>query len=69
MSPINIPAYLATDAYRTMLDEIIAAPADPGLCLRSRLVEILGNAGVWPISCLEDRLDEKQRRRARGLKG
>lgn len=68
MSPINIPAYLRTDAYRTMLDEIIAAPSDPGLCLRTRLVEILGKAGVWPISCLEDRLDEKQRRRKRELK-
>lgn len=68
MSPINIPAYVPTDSYRAMLDEIIAAPADPGHDLRTRLVEILGKAGVWPIACLEDRLDEKQRRRKRGLK-
>ena len=68
MTPINIPAYVPTDTYRVMLDEIMAAPANPGLCLRTRLVEILGDAGVWPISCLEDRLEEKQRRRERGLK-
>lgn len=68
MTPINIPAYVPTDAYRAMLDQIIAAPAEPGPCLRTRLVEILGAAGVWPISCLEDRLEERQRRRRRGLK-
>lgn len=51
MSPINIDAYLPTDTYRAMLDQIIAAPADPGLCLRTRLTEILGAAGVWPDYC------------------
>lgn len=68
MSPINVQAYVPTDAYRAMLDQIIAAPADSGHDLRTRLVEILGAAGVWPISCLEDRLDERQRRRKRRLR-
>jgi hypothetical protein len=34
-----------------MLDQIIAAPAEPGLC-HAHLVATLGKAGVWPISCL-----------------
>lgn len=67
MSPINIQAYVPTAAYWSMVDRIIAAPSAPGLCLHSKLIEILGDAGVWPISCLEDRLEERQRRRKRGL--
>lgn len=65
MSPINVQAYIPTDAYRAMLDQLMVAPAAPGHDLRTRLVEILGAAGVWPISCLEDRLDEWRRRRER----
>lgn len=65
MSPINHAAYLRTDAYRTMLDQIIGAYADHGDDLRTRLVEILGEAGVWPLKCLEDRLEERRRRRER----
>lgn len=54
MSSISTPAYVPTEAYRAMIDEIIAAPADPGPCLRTRLVEILGAAGVWPDYCRPD---------------
>ncbi|MDR6831331.1 hypothetical protein J2W99_005084 [Bosea robiniae] len=67
MSPIKTAAYLADDTYNTMLDDLANALVNPGPCLRSRLIEVLGDADIWPIMCLEDRLEERQRRRARGL--
>lgn len=43
--------YVATGAYHATLDRIIGAFADPGLCIRTDLIEILGDLGIWPASC------------------
>lgn len=60
--------YIATDAYHLMLDRIIAAPINPGLCLRSTLIEILSEAGISPASVIEEQIAERQRKRSRGEK-
>lgn len=51
MSPISSASYLGTDTYRATIDRIIAAYADPGHDLRTTLVEILGDTGIWPDYC------------------
>lgn len=48
---MNAAHYLDTDAYRLMLARIIATLADPGHDLQTTLVEILGDAGIWPDYC------------------
>lgn len=48
---MNTAHYLDTDAYRSTLDRLTAALADPGHDLRTTLVEILGDAGIWPDYC------------------
>lgn len=65
MSFIETDSYVADAAYAAALDQIEGALRNPGFDLRTRLVEILGEAGVWPIKCLEDRLKERRRRRER----
>lgn len=67
MSPISHASYLADQTHRTLVDRLAMAHIDPGYDLRSTIIEILGDADIWPIMCLEDRLEERQRRRARGL--
>lgn len=52
--------YLHTATYRTMLDRLVEAYADPGHDLRTRLIEVIGEAGVWPMFCLEDRQEERR---------
>lgn len=68
MSRIQTNSYVADDTYDAMLARIMAAPSSPGMCLRSTLIEILADAGVLPLRYLTDLVDERQRRRARGLK-
>jgi hypothetical protein len=63
MSPIKTAAYLADDTYNTMLDDLANALINPGPCLRSRLIEVLGDADIWPLRCIADRLEERRRRR------
>lgn len=51
-------AYFDTDAYNHALDklETMARTFDPAAPddLRTRLVEVLGDLGVWPADCAED---------------
>lgn len=46
--------YIVTDAYRLMLDRMMGALADPGHDLRSKLVEIMADAGIVPDYCRPD---------------
>lgn len=48
--------YLDTDTYRTMLDRIMRAVANPGHDLRTELIEIMGDAGIWPSYCRPESL-------------
>lgn len=46
--------YVDTVAYHLTLDRIVRAFTDPGICLRTDLIEILGDLGIWPSSCRPD---------------
>lgn len=67
MSRIQTNSYVADDTYDAMVARIMAAPSSPGMCLRSTLIEILADAGVMPLRYLTDLVDERRRRRERGL--
>lgn len=43
--------YIATDTYRLMLDRIASALVDPGHDLRTKLTEIMADAGIVPCYC------------------
>lgn len=63
MSPIATNAYLSDEAYDALLDHLEQALTNASLDLRTALIEVLGDAGVWPLRCLEDRLQERAQRR------
>lgn len=65
MSRIQTNSYVADATYDAMLARIIAAPSNPGLCLRGTIIEILADAGVMPLRYLTDLVDERRRRRER----
>jgi len=50
--------YFDTDTYHHALDklEAIARTFDPAAPddLRTRLVEVLGDLGIWPVDCAEE---------------
>ncbi|GGA87827.1 hypothetical protein GCM10011491_14470 [Brucella endophytica] len=55
----NQDVYIATDTYRTMLDELehIARTFDPTSPhdLRTQLIQAVGEeGGIWPDSCLSN---------------
>ncbi|MFF0949374.1 hypothetical protein ACFYE9_17380 [Rhizobium leguminosarum] len=49
--------YIHADTYHSALDtlEAIARTFEPAAPddLRTRLIEVLGDLGIWPIDCLE----------------
>ena len=47
-----IDTYLPVTTYNQLIDSLMT-PA-PHFDRRTQLVELLGNAGVWPMSCLAD---------------
>jgi len=65
MSRIQTNSYLADDIHALTIDRLMAAPANPGMCLRSTIFEILADAGVLPLRYLTDLVDERRRRRER----
>lgn len=48
---MNADQFISAEAYRLMLDKIVGALANPSFDLRTQLVEVLGDAGIWPDYC------------------
>ena len=49
--------FIDNETYDALIDALLA-PKEPTLDPRGQLVEILGDAGVWPRLCLVERVKE-----------